>query len=148
MDTKELVKKLNGVTTDCYAEIESEILKIYVTSDEGDDVIFRIDITADNIFRGITEDLEKLELGVVTEFGNIINEFIRTPLEKRIPEEKFYLMAINPLVKNLKYLVYSQITGNYTYGDKHWSGNKKTIYTQSEIDYMDISGLKPEPVEE
>ena len=148
MDTEELVKKLNGVTTDCYAEIESEILKIYITSDEGDDVIFSIDITADNIFRGITEDLEQLELGTVTEFGIIINEFLNTPLDKRIPEERFYLMAINPLVKNLKYLVYNQISGNYTYGDKYWSGNKKTIYTQSEIDYMDISGLKPEPVEE
>ena len=62
MDTEELVKKLNGVTTDCYAEIESEILKIYITSDEGDNVIFSINITADNIFRGITEDLEKLDV--------------------------------------------------------------------------------------
>ena len=148
MDTEELVKKLNGVTTDCYAEIESEILKIYITNDEGDDVIFRIDITADNIFRGITEDLEQLELGTVTEFGIIINEFLKTPVDKRVPEERFHLYAISPLVKNLKYLVYSQITGNYTYGDKHWSGNKKTVFTQSEIDKMDISGLIPERVEE
>lgn len=149
MDTKELVEKLNAVTTDCYAEIQSELLKIYITNDEGDDLIFRIDTTADNIFRGVTEDLDRLELGVATEFGNIINEFLKTPLAKRIPEEKFHLMAINPLVKNGKYLTYNKISGGYTYGYKqHSTQTKKTIFTQSEIDRMDTSGLIPEPIKE
>ena len=76
----------------------------------------------------------------------------KTPLTEREEEKKYYLRLVTPpiLKKQVtEYLRKSEYLEYYTTGLSKNTGNEKikTIFTESEIAEMDITGFKKEPVE-
>ena len=149
MNTKQLVSELNGVTTDSYAVIKDGRVEIYAAYEEDEDekIVFSMDIMADNIYEGTTNAIE-LEFGTIIEFGKIIERFLDTPVKERVQEEKFYLKTISNLIdESTAYINYNKLKNKYTYSDKYGSGNRKTTFTESEIENIDTTGFYPKPVE-
>ena len=75
-----------------------------------------------------------------------------TPLAEREEEKKYYLRLVTPpiLKKQVtEYLRKSEYLEYYTTGLSKNTGDEKikTIFTESEIAQMDITGFKKEPVE-
>ena len=75
-----------------------------------------------------------------------------TPLAEREEEKKYYLRLVTPpiLKKQVtEYLRKSEYLEYYTTGLSKNTGDEKikTIFTESEIAEMDITGFKKEPVE-
>ena len=76
----------------------------------------------------------------------------KTPLTEREEEKKYYLRLVTPpiLKKQVtEYLRKSEYLEYYTTGLSKNTGDEKikTIFTESEIAQMDITGFKKEPVE-
>ena len=76
----------------------------------------------------------------------------KTPLAEREEEKKYYLRLVTPpiLKKQVtEYLRKSEYLEYYTTGLSKNTVNEKikTIFTESEIAQMDITGFKKEPVE-
>ena len=76
----------------------------------------------------------------------------KTPLAEREEEKKYYLRLVTPpiLKKQVtEYLRKSEYLEYYTTGLSKDTGDEKikTIFTESEIAQMDITGFKKEPVE-
>mgnify|MGYP003582614600 FL=1 len=76
----------------------------------------------------------------------------KTPLAEREEEKKYYLRLVTPpiLKKQVtEYLRKSEYLEYYTTGLSKNTGDEKikTIFTESEIAQMDITGFKKEPVE-
>ena len=76
----------------------------------------------------------------------------KTPLAEREEEKKYYLRLVTPpiLKKQVtEYLRKSEYLEYYTTGLSKNTGDEKikTIFTESEIVQMDITGFKKEPVE-
>ena len=76
----------------------------------------------------------------------------KTPLAEREEEKKYYLRLVTPpiLKKQVtEYLRKSEYLEYYTTGLSKNTGDEKikTIFTESEIAEMDITGFKKEPVE-
>lgn len=79
-------------------------------------------------------------------------ELAKTPLADREEEKKYYLRLVTPpiLKKQVtEYLRKSEYLEYYTTGLSKNTGDEKikTIFTESEIAEMDITGFKKEPVE-
>ena len=79
-------------------------------------------------------------------------ELAKTPLADREEEKKYYLRLVTPpiLKKQVtEYLRKSEYLEYYTTGLSKNTGNEKikTIFTESEIAEMDITGFEKEPVE-
>ena len=76
----------------------------------------------------------------------------KTPLAEREEEKKYYLRLVTPpiLKKQVtEYLRKSEYLEYYTTGLSKNTGDEKikTIFTESEIAQMDITGFEKEPVE-
>ena len=76
----------------------------------------------------------------------------KTPLAEREEEKKYYLRLVTPpiLKKQVtEYLRKSEYLEYYTTGLSKNTGDEKikTIFTESEISQMDITGFEKEPVE-
>ena len=79
-------------------------------------------------------------------------ELAKTPLAEREEEKKYYLRLVTPpiLKKQVtEYLRKSEYLEYYTTGLSKNTGDEKikTIFTESEIAEMDITGFEKEPVE-
>ena len=96
-------------------------------------------------FNNLTED-QQLKL------YDLAYELAKTPLAEREEEKRYWLRLVTPpiLKKQVtEYLRKSEYLEYYTTGLSKNTGDEKikTIFTESEIAQMDITGFKKEPVE-
>lgn len=147
MNLNDLLKRLNKFN--CEARVSNGIIGItsfnYVTEEV--EMVFSIDQYADFMSQGIKHNLNLMEMNEIVKIGSLINEYLKTPANERIPKKGFFLKSVNPLVEDLGYLCLTINTGKYIYSSKRDTNNYKTIFTQDEIDNMDTSGLIPETAE-
>ena len=72
-------------------------------------------------------------------------ELAKTPLAEREEEKRYRLRLDVPMLDKPLYLHYGEYSNVYTVA--FFSNGFKTIFTESEIAEMDITGFKKEPVE-
>ena len=95
---------------------------------------------------------EELPLPVAVKLFADMAMLAQTPLAEREEEKKYYLRLVTPpiLKKQVtEYLRKSEYLEYYTTGLSKNTGDEKikTIFTESEIAEMDITGFEKEPVE-
>ena len=74
-------------------------------------------------------------------------ELAKTPLEEREEEKRYWLQRIEPPIlgeQDPRYLFYTRVGGYYDIGTtkSEWRNVIKTIFTESEISKMDITGFE------
>ena len=87
------------------------------------------------------EDAEKI--------ATLLFEYSATPLADREEEKRYRLRLVSQLIKDqFVYLIRLPKTSEYTIGSKKVNNETwKTIFTESEIAEMDITGFEKEEVE-
>ena len=80
-----------------------------------------------------------------------LSDFAKTPLEEREEERRYWLQRIEPPIlgeQDPRYLFYTRVGGYYDIGTtkSEWRNVIKTIFTESEISQMDITGFEKEEV--
>ena len=152
MNTQELIKALDNVTTYCYAELTDKTVTVWSTYCDEDEheIIFSIPTYAASIHSVHTQSdaLYGLTISDLTDIGNIIQRYFDTPLKKRLEETRYYLKTASPLViEETKYLNYNLKTDSYFYSTVYNDEDHiKYIFTQTEVDNMDTTRLIPEPI--
>ena len=76
-----------------------------------------------------------------------LSDFAKTPLEEREEERRYWLQRIEPPIlgeQDPRYLFYTRVGGYYDIGTTkaEWCNVIKTIFTESEITEMDITGFE------
>ena len=76
-----------------------------------------------------------------------LSDFAKTPLEERKEERRYWLQRIEPPIlgeQDPRYLFYTRVGGYYDIGTtkSEWRNVIKTIFTESEIAEMDITGFE------
>ena len=76
-----------------------------------------------------------------------LSDFAKTPLEEREEERRYWLQRIEPPIlgeQDPRYLFYTRVGGYYDIGTtkSEWRNVIKTIFTESEIAEMDITGFE------
>ena len=76
-----------------------------------------------------------------------LSDFAKTPLEEREEERRYWLQRIEPPIlgeQDPRYLFYTRVGGYYDIGTtkSEWRNVIKTIFTESEITEMDITGFE------
>ena len=74
-------------------------------------------------------------------------ELAKTPLAEREEEKRYWLQRIEPPIlgeQDPRYLFYTRVGGYYDIGTtkSEWRNVIKTIFTESEISKMDITGFE------
>ena len=74
-------------------------------------------------------------------------ELAKTPLAEREEEKRYWLQRIEPPIlgeQDPRYLFYTRVGGYYDIGTtkSEWRNVTKTIFTESEISKMDITGFE------
>ena len=82
------------------------------------------------------------------ELLNIISEYTGTPPEEREEEKRYYLRLVADLPFEFTYLNKDAETGEYSISDDRECNGIKTIFTESEIAEMDITGFEKVEVTE
>ena len=83
---------------------------------------------------------------------NLVVGYLNTPKEEREEEKRYYLRLVTPpIIKKQvpQYLRYTEYLECFTVGLARDTGDAKikTIFTESELAEMDITGFEKEPVE-
>ena len=81
---------------------------------------------------------------------NLVVGYLNTPNEEREEEKRYWLLSVSPILRKNEcgYLLYHKSMGRYFTGAAEYGGDVyQTIFTESEISQMDITGFKKEPVE-
>ena len=91
-------------------------------------------------FNNLTED-QKLKL------YDLAYQLAKTPLAEREEEKRYWLQRIEPPIlgeQDPRYLFYTRVGGHYDIGTtkSEWRNVIKTIFTESEIAEMDITGFE------
>ena len=78
---------------------------------------------------------------------NLVVGYLNTPNEEREEEKRYWLQRIEPPIlgeQDPRYLFYTRVGGYYDIGTTktEWRNVIKTIFTESEIAEMDITGFK------
>ena len=83
-----------------------------------------------------------------TQFLDLAYKLAKTPIEDRLEEKKYYLKTASPLVsEQTQYLNYNRLSEKYFYSSVYNDEDHiKYIFTQTEVDNMDTTGLIPEPI--
>ena len=76
-----------------------------------------------------------------------LTELAKTPLAEREEEKRYWLQRIEPPIlgeQDPRYLFYTRVGGYYDIGTtkSEWRNVIKTIFTESEISKMDITGFE------
>ena len=76
-----------------------------------------------------------------------LTELAKTPLAEREEEKRYWLQRIEPPIlgeQDPRYLFYTRVGGYYDIGTtkSEWRNVIKTIFTESEIAEMDITGFE------
>ena len=154
MNTKELIRAIDDVTTYCHAGLtltgDHVIVRSNYCDEDEHEVVFSIPTYAASIHSVHTQSdaLYGLTISNLTDIGNIIQRYLDTPLMKRLEEEKYYLKTASPLVsEQTQYLNYNRLSEKYFYSSVYNDEDHiKYIFTQTEVDNMDTTGLIPEPI--
>ena len=82
-----------------------------------------------------------------TELLDLACELAKTPLAEREEEKRYWLQRIEPPIlgeQDPRYLFYARVGGYYDTGTtkSEWRNVIKTIFTESEIAEMDITGFE------
>ena len=82
-----------------------------------------------------------------TELLDLACELAKTPLAEREEEKRYWLQRIEPPIlgeQDPRYLFYTRVGGYYDIGTtkSEWRNVIKTIFTESEIAEMDITGFE------
>ena len=82
-----------------------------------------------------------------TQFLDLAYKLAKTPIEDRLEEKKYYLKTASSLVpEDIAYLNLDCCSGDYFWNDSYYSFGIQNIFTQTEVDNMDTTGLIPEPI--
>jgi len=83
---------------------------------------------------------------------NLVVGYLNTPKEEREEEKRYYLRLVAPLLKDGKerfYIEFSESdSSSLTFYPIEVAGAKKSIFTESEISQMDITGFEKIEVSE
>ena len=145
-----------------YSEFETEVEKMGFFLDEREHGIEIVDkygreyayYSKENemIVDTAYENFPKLPQEQRAALFDLLYVISKTPLAEREEEKKYYLRLVTPpiLKKQVtEYLRKSEYLEYYTTGLSKNTGDEKikTIFTESEIAEMDITGFEKEPVE-
>ena len=95
-------------------------------------------------FNNLTED-QKLKL------YDLAYQLAKTPLAEREEEKRYRLLSVSPMLRKSEcgYLLYHKSMGRYFTGAAEYGGDVyQTIFTESEIAEMDITGFEKVEVNE
>lgn len=126
--------------------VEDEAREVWVVDDEGDIVAtVSTDITS-SMDTGYTAFKEQGE-DVRREILDLNYKLSKTPLAEREEEKRYWLQRIEPPILGEqcpRYLFYTRVGGYYDIGTtkSEWRNVIKTIFTESEIAKMDITGFQ------
>ena len=144
MKTKELIKKVNVVKGIAACE-ETHRLTFYeigqtfpfYTMDKKN-----VDFgQGDSNFRNLSDtNMSRLSYVIYA-----IREYLETPLAEREEEKRYRLRLDVPMLDKPLYLHYGEYSNVYTVA--FFSNGFKTIFTESEVAEMDITGFEKEPIE-
>ena len=73
---------------------------------------------------------------------NLVVGYLNTPKEEREEEKRYYLRLVATLPFEFTYLNKDAETGEYSISDDREYNGIKTIFTESEISQMDITGFE------
>ena len=79
---------------------------------------------------------------------NLVVGYLNTPKEEREEEKRYYLRLVATLPFEFTYLNKDAETGEYSISDDREYNGIKTIFTESEISQMDITGFEKVEVNE
>lgn len=102
---------------------------------------FRFDV--DTGWTGFSKEQENVLLALYAHAC----ELAKTPLAEREEEKRYWLQRIEPPIlgeQDPRYLFYTRVGGYYDIGTtkSEWRNVIKTIFTESEIAKMDITGFQ------
>ena len=143
MRTKEFIKKVKALGYEAHTEGGTTFVTFegYIVVDFGQSEEWIIDPEYPHF--------EKLSWEQKKELMRIVCEYMLTdPAERE--EEKRYLLRLDvPMLDNPLYLHYGEYSNVYTVAFFSVVGSNgfKTIFTESEISQMDITGFEKEEVE-
>ena len=146
-----------------YSEFKTEVEKlgfcvdvdrapIYVDKIKGGETLIAIGkhkrFSVDPGWSGFRNLSENEQLAIY----NLAHALAITPLAEREEEKRYWLQRIEPPIlgeQDPRYLFYTRVGGYYDIGTtkSEWRNVIKTIFTESEIAQMDITGFEKEPVE-
>lgn len=150
MKTKELIEFVNQ-HEGLYVKEQGELLTFY---EEGmGRPYFILSKMASHWSDGSSslEYVKKVSIDALLDVGDHIVGYLSTPCDQREEKKQYYLRLANTMFKDKRKLYLNQDV--YTPETYYLDSNKqedgmKTIFTQSEIDQMDITGFEPEEVKE
>lgn len=82
-----------------------------------------------------------------TQLMEIVIEYVTTQVKDREEEKRYRLRLNAPIVENPFYLHYGSYSENFSIARLGNGDTFKTIFTESELAEMDITGFEPEEVE-
>ena len=155
MKTTELIEKLNNVARTITAKVSDNKIIIVNTADIGwgklaSFPMFIISTRATEVSDGTSYAANWTGLNLVNigRIFNLLEEYVTTSQEDRLEEKKYYLKTASPLVsEQTQYLNYNRLSEKYFYSSVYNDEDHiKYIFTQTEVDNMDTTGLIPEPI--
>ena len=140
-----------------YSEFKAEVRKMGFYIGYSQRYLFVIDRNGDK-FAGISKELDmwldteyeefpKLPQEQRAGLFDLLYEIAKTPLAEREEEKRYWLQRIEPPIlgeQDPRYLFYTRVGGYYDIGTtkSEWRNVIKTIFTESEIAEMDITGFE------
>ena len=92
------------------------------------------------------DEFQSLHKKTQGELFDLAYQLAKTPLTEREEEKRYWLQRIEPPIlgeQDPSYLFYTRVGGYYDIGTtkSEWRNVTKTIFTESEIEQMDITGF-------
>lgn len=143
MKTKEFIKKVQALGYEVEADLESMIIiKLEGTAvcDVSKTEFGILDTDSYSGFKHIGYKKQK-------ELFPILSDYASTDPEDREEEKRYRLRLNAPIVENPLYLHYGGYSKNFSIACLGNGDTFKTIFTESELAEMDITGFEPEEVE-
>lgn len=150
MKTTELIKELNTYY-DIYAEFSHDRVLIYNKTLPSVPFIYGVHKEATVVYEylnRIAPSMQGLCLDTLADIKDLIDKYLATPIEDREDTSLYYLKTASPLVsEQTQYLNYNRLSEKYFYSSVYNDEDHiKYIFTQTEVDNMDTTGLIPEPI--
>lgn len=142
MKTKELIQIVKRYEA-LYVKEQNNMIAFYEVGSTDPYFVLAKDVT--HICQGRTNlrNIKKTNLSTLLDIGDHIVGYVNTPLEEREEEKRYYLVLNLPLLNNVqRHLNKIKNQNEYYLGSKMENRGYQTIFTESEIAEMDITGFK------
>ena len=130
--------------------VDIDNMSIYVDKSELGETIIEIGkhkrFSVDPAWSGFHAIPEENQIAIY----NLAHALTVTPLAEREEEKRYRLLSVSPMLRKNEcgYLLYHiEYDKYYTGNTDRWGLVYQTIFTESEIAQMDITGFEKEPVE-